>query len=127
MSTALVTLLGNIMLIGSALLAIACVVAFWRGTQGDWRHSSLGRHLMAFMATHALILGLGLTRIILVDVLGMSDPWVFQWIRLAAFCLLPVVIAWRLVIIIKASHSRSIMIDEVTKNDLPDGLSSRHD
>lgn len=94
-------LAGNLLLVVTALLNTACVVAYGWTTHGGWRDSEVGRHLMAFMVSEATILDLGVVRLC-TGLLGLPDPAWFQLLRLAVFVTLPFVMGWRLRIILRA-------------------------
>lgn len=85
--------LGTVLILSSALLATACVVA--QGLLARWWRTSAGRHTFAFMGVFALCLDLWALRIVVPD-----GSW-FLAARLAAFTFVPVVLAWRLDIIIR--------------------------
>lgn len=93
--------------IGSALLALtaaintACVVAYGWTTRGGWRDSEMGRHLMCFMCSEAAILDLSVVRMVAGGA-GWPDPVWFRVLRLVVFVTLPVVMGWRLAIIVRA-------------------------
>jgi hypothetical protein len=96
-------LAGNALLCVSTGLILACIVAYSFTTRGGWRDSEVGRHLMAFMASEGSILVLGVVRLI-TESLGWPDPDWFRGLRVLVFVTLPVVIAWRLRIILKAAR-----------------------
>lgn len=86
-------LAGSVLVVVSAVLAWACVVA--QALLARWWMTSAGRHVFAFQAVLALCLGLWGIRLLIPD-----GDW-FQAVRLAAFTGVPVVLAWRLQIIIQ--------------------------
>lgn len=92
----LLQLLGNGFFVWAALAATASVVVHARV---PWWKSTMGRHLMAYMAVMALVLDLGIIRLI------FGDSWWFQLIRLVTFIGVPIVMTWRLVLQIKAQRA----------------------
>lgn len=88
-----VALAGNVLLIASALFATTSVILHLRV---PWWRSDMGRHLMAYMAVIAATVDLGVLRMLL----GDSHP--FRIVRLVVFALVPVVLAWRAWLQLKA-------------------------
>jgi hypothetical protein len=88
-----VFLVGSALLVLTALLALACVVA--QALLARWWSTAAGRHVMAFQSVLAAISGLWALRVWFPDA-----AWLLV-ARLIAFALLPVVLAWRLTIIIQ--------------------------
>jgi len=89
----LVHLAGSALVVVSALLAIACVVS--QALLARWWETSGGRHVFAFQAVLAACLSLWAVRL-----LFPAGDW-FQVPRLVAFALVPLVLAWRLRIIVQ--------------------------
>jgi hypothetical protein len=87
---------GNAFLCWAALVATASVVVHARVL---WWRSVMGRHLMAYMGVMALVLDLGVVRLV------TGDSWWFQLIRLLVFVGVPVVMTWRLWLQIRAQHT----------------------
>lgn len=86
-------LIGSAFLIVSTLLAVACVAA--QALLARWWESAAGRHVMAFQGVLAVLLSLWTLRVWIPDngfVLGL---------RFTAFAGLPVVLGWRLAIIVR--------------------------
>lgn len=104
----MITLIGDCLIVLCAVLSTACVLAYQVTTGGAWWDTEHGRHLMAFMAAITGVLLLSTVRIFAVDVLGQSDPSWFQVLRLAAFASLPLVLSWRLWLILAADPKRGI-------------------
>lgn len=90
----MIQLAGSVLIVITAILATACPVVY--GVFHRWWRSATGRHIFSFMAALAVPLDLAVIRLVL------GDSVVFQLIRLAAFTLLPWVLAWRLLILVKA-------------------------
>lgn len=84
---------GTALVVASAVLAIACVVA--QALLARWWKTPSGRHVMAFQATLAACLGLWALRLAIPE-----GAW-FIAVRFAAFACVPVVLAWRLAIILR--------------------------
>jgi uncharacterized membrane protein len=103
-------LVGNGLVVASALLCIAFVVTYhWRtgGTWrrwGAWRASEAGRHFMVSMAVFAAVLTLTAVRVIAGA--ELDTPW-FQRLRTAVFAGVPVVFAWRLWLLIRAQRANN--------------------
>jgi len=94
----LVHLIGSLLVVVTALLAIACVAA--QALLARWWSTPAGRHVFAFQAVLALCLGLWAARLFAPD-----GEW-FQVARLVAFALVPWVLAWRLLIIVQTWRKR---------------------
>jgi len=89
---------GSVLVVVSALLAVACVVA--QAVLARWWQTSSGRHVFAFQSVLAACLGLWAARLAIPD-----GDW-FEVARIVAFAGVPVVLAWRLQIIIRTWRSR---------------------
>jgi hypothetical protein len=87
------TTIGNWLLIAATTPAVLSVVVFARVR---WFQSRWGRHLMAYMLSIAVVLGLGVVRLFLGD-----HPW-FDWLRVGAFASVVAVLWWRLIYILQA-------------------------
>ncbi len=90
----MIQLTGSVLIVITAILATACPVVY--GAFHRWWTTPTGRHLFSFMTVIAVIVDLWALRLIIPD-----GDW-FVAVRLAAFALLPWVLAWRLLIIVKA-------------------------
>lgn len=86
-------LIGSVLIVVSFVLALAGVVAHL--LLARWWETAHGRHVFAFQTVLALSLGLWSLRLLIPD-----GDW-FQTVRLIAFAGIPVVLAWRLQIIIQ--------------------------
>jgi len=86
--------IGMGLVVVSAALADACVIA--HQMLARWWETPEGRHVMAYQAVLAAVLTLWAVAIIL-----PGWQW-FHALRLAAFALVPPVLAWRLAIIVQA-------------------------
>ena len=100
-------LIGDWLVIGSAVLAVACPVAFQWTTRGAWRDTAIGWHLMSFMLAIAAVLVQAAIRLVCDDFLGVGDPVWFQRLRVAVFVSIPIVLAWRLVEILRPYRTPS--------------------
>lgn len=83
----------------SAAIAVASVVLYALLHPG-WRRSGDGHHVMAYMVSVALILAVWS-----VGVLAVIPPW-WEYVRLIAFMTLPVVLVWRLILIVRSYFER---------------------
>ncbi|MEU8151801.1 hypothetical protein [Nonomuraea sp. NPDC048901] len=91
-------LVGTVEVVLSAVLAVACVAA--QMLLARWWQTAAGRHVMAFQAVLAVCLSLWTLRLVVPD-----GGW-FIALRLAAFSGVPLVLAWRLAIIIRTWRSK---------------------
>ena len=89
---------GSILVIVSAVLACACVAA--QALLARWWETPAGRHVMGFQAVLAAVLGLWTLR------LWVPDAGWLVGLRFAAFAGVPVVLGWRLLIILRTWRSR---------------------
>lgn len=85
--------IGSALIVVSALLAVACLAA--QALLARWWRTPGGRHFFWFHLVLALCLGLWTSRLVFPD-----GAW-FQVLRLVAFSGIPIVLAWRLQIIIQ--------------------------
>lgn len=85
--------IGSVFIVTSALLAVGCVVA--HQLLARWWETPYGRHVFAFEFVVATCLGLWALRLVIPE-----GEW-FQVARLVAFACVPVVLAWRLIIILR--------------------------
>jgi hypothetical protein len=89
--------IGNVLLVLSALIATAFIVVYhWSAL---WWRSHDGRHVMAFMASLAMVLDLAMLRLV------VGRPEWFEAVRTLTFVTIPVVLSWRFAILIKAQFS----------------------
>jgi len=101
---------GNLGLLACAALTTASVIAYHARAHGDggkWWHSPFGWHLMCFMIAFAVVLDQGAVYLLttggpLVSTAPPGRPDWFAWERVISFTLLiPAVLAWRLIIILR--------------------------
>lgn len=105
MSTA--ATIGDVLVVVTALIAFADVVGYHLMSGGAWRRSHMGQHIMAFMSVISLILFVGMVRIVTADVFHHPDTAWFLWLRVATFSLMPLVLAWRFLVIIGVGDDAS--------------------
>jgi hypothetical protein len=86
---------GNVLVCWSALAGTLSVLVYARV---PWTHTQWGRHLMAYMVAIALVLDLAVARVLFGD-----STW-FLVLRLVVFVAIPVVMTWRLVLLVKAQY-----------------------
>lgn len=86
-------LVGSVLVVVSALLAVACVAA--QALLARWWKTPSGRHVFSFQVVLAACLALWSVRLVI-----PNGDW-FEIPRLVAFAGIPVVLAWRLQIIIR--------------------------
>lgn len=89
--------LGTVLILMSAGLSTSCVAA--HALLARWWETHAGRHAFTFQAVLAAVLDLWALRLVIPD-----TGW-FVLARVLAFVGVPVVIAWRLVIIVRVWHS----------------------
>jgi|GEM_PF-4886576 len=92
----LVRYAGNALVIWAALVGTLSVIVHMRVR---WWETEMGQHVMAYMATIAVVLDLAVVRL----VFGDSDA--FQVLRLIVFVGIPISMTWRLWLQIKARRS----------------------
>jgi hypothetical protein len=92
------TTVGNVLLILSAIPAVASVLVFSRVT---WWRSPWGRHVMAYMSAVAVTLILGVCRLV------FGDHPMFAALRVVAYISVVVVLWWRLIILVAAYREGS--------------------
>jgi hypothetical protein len=88
--------------ISAALITLGIVIftalAKWWRSEGGW-------HVFCFMASIGAVLDLSAARVILGA--SLDVPW-FIWVRVVVFSTVPIVIAWRVWIIIMAQVIRPV-------------------
>jgi hypothetical protein len=89
----LLRMVGTALILASAVLATGCVVVHM--LLARWWVTDAGRHTFAFQAVLATCLDLWALRLVVPD-----GAW-FLVARLAAFACVPVVLGWRLEIIVR--------------------------
>jgi hypothetical protein len=89
---------GSALVVLSAVLALACVVA--QAMLARWWETPAGRHVFAFQAALAAVLTLWALRV------WIPDSTFVVTLRSLAFALVPVVLGWRLLIILRTWRSR---------------------
>lgn len=87
---------GNVLLYTSTVIAAVSVIVYHGLSGGRWAHSQEGRHVMAYMASIALILTTWMIGVV------FEVPHWFDTVRLCVFATLPIVLTWRLVLIVRA-------------------------
>ena len=90
--------IGTVLVLVSAVLAVACVAA--QMLLARWWQTSAGRHVFAFQAVLAACLSLWAVRLVVPD-----GEW-FVVLRLIAFSGVPIVLAWRLAIILRTWQAK---------------------
>lgn len=83
---------GDLLVIVAAIIATGSVILHARV---DWRHSPMGRHIMAYLLSLAILFDLTFIDNIL---LNRPDPLWFEILQLVMYTALPITMAWRLVI-----------------------------
>ena len=87
---------GNALIAWAAVVGTASVIVH---TRVRWRDTEMGRHLLVYMASIALVLDLSVVRIATGD-----SPW-FQLLRLAVFVAVPLAMTQRLWLQLKARRA----------------------
>lgn len=91
--------IGNALLCVTAVVASASVVLH---ALTPWWRSEMGRHLMAYAGVIATVIDLGVIKLVVGDSHG------FQILRTCVFALVPVVMAWRVWLQLKARRMDSV-------------------
>ena len=102
-------LIGTVLVLVSALLAWACVAA--QLLLARWWQTPAGRHVMAFQGVLAVCLSLWALRLAIPD-----GEW-FVALRLVAFAGVPMVLGWRLAIIVKTWRAKHREHKEAGRGD----------
>lgn len=95
--------MGNWLLFAAAFPATLAPVAYARV---PWRRTTLGRHLMVYMVSLAVVFDLGVIR------LTVGRTWWFDVLRLIAFGFVVLALWWRLWIVAAASFGRIRMLND---------------
>lgn len=98
----MVEAVSNVLLIVSAVLNLEMIYRYHRLTRGAWRDTQMGRHVMVYMASTALVLSLASARLVVVEWFDQSDPAWFQVARLATYVTIPAIFVWRRHLIVVA-------------------------
>lgn len=106
---------GNIGLVACAAIdtiaAVSYAIRARGGAHGAWWRTPVGLHLMCFMIAFAIVLDESAVYLVtsgqvLARVAPIRPDW-FAWLRVASFCtLIPVVLAWRLWLILRPPGGR---------------------
>lgn len=95
----MINTVGNVLLILAAVPATLAALLY--GTRVTWWRSRWGRHLFSYMTAIAVVLDLGVVRL----VFG-SRPW-FEALRVAAFGVVVAALWWRAVFVYQAYREGS--------------------
>lgn len=87
-----VTDVGNVLLVLAAIPANGAPFRYAYRVGRDWWYSTWGRHLMAYMTSVAVVLDVGLARLLI------PDSFWFSVIRTAAFACMVAMLWWRLLL-----------------------------
>jgi amino acid transporter len=86
----------------TTLLCVWFVVRYQAKTNGDWRYSETGRHLMSMAVSIGAVCGVWSVGIALA-LLGSTDlPLWFHVLRVLVFLSIPAMLAWRVSILERA-------------------------
>jgi hypothetical protein len=96
----LIDTLASLALLASAVGCVVFVLLYHVMTDGNWRRTPLGQNVMAFMAVCAALLTVAVARVFF-DVL----PDHLDVLRLCSYCLVAVVVWWRIFILIRAQRT----------------------
>lgn len=99
--------IGNALVISSAIVSLVFIFAYHQ--RAYWWRTGDGRHVFTFMAVIAAVLTSASLRII------FGDPEWYTWVRVIVFAGVPVVLVWRLSILLSAQSRRRIRSDERTR------------
>ncbi|MCC5574463.1 hypothetical protein IMZ11_02255 [Microtetraspora sp. AC03309] len=90
----MIQVIGSVLVVVTAVLADACALLYGLGFRW-WTHRT-GWHLLSFMTAIGIVATLGTVRLL------TGEPSWYEVARLVAFSLVPMVVGWRLVILIRA-------------------------
>jgi len=93
--------IGNVELVATFVLALAFVVTY--AITVRWWVGRAGRNVMALMAVIVAVVGLSIVRIFWTNSASCtctSAPAWFIWLRVSVFALVPIVIGWRLYLLV---------------------------
>jgi hypothetical protein len=107
---------GNVLAFASLVLAVAFIVAYHLTSRGAWRNNPMGRHMMAFAAVDAVVLGLSCIRAI--GGASLNTDW-FAALRTITFLGVPWVFAWRLWLLRSTVRAERARRDLANRSDLP--------
>lgn len=93
-------LIGNALVVLSALISVVFMTVYH--LRAYWWRTGDGRHVFAFMGVIAAVLTTAAVRILL------GDPEWYTWLRVVVFAGVPVVLLWRLGILLSAQTRRRI-------------------
>lgn len=94
---------GLVITIWAAAGAWTFVLLYWLISQGRWRFTEIGRHLMALAAVDGLVFTLLLFAYIFPKTVG---PF-YQWLYLGSVAGIPFTTTWRTIIMIRLYHRKS--------------------
>lgn len=92
----MIPLIANVLLFVSALFATTFVVVYW--VTAPWWRSEMGINIFALMAVIAAVLDLSVIRVWVP--IPPDTPW-FALLRLVVFALVPIVLGWRLLLLLR--------------------------
>jgi hypothetical protein len=92
-------MLSSLAIIATALGALVFVTSYAWLTRGNWKHSLMGLHVMAFMIVILTVSSLA------VATLFFGTEWPYRdYIRAGAWGMVAGVIWWRVVLLFRAQH-----------------------
>jgi hypothetical protein len=100
-------LVGNALVVVSALISLTFIIVYH--LRAYWWRTSDGRHVFTFMAVIAAVLTSAAMRVLL------GDPEWYTWLRVVVFSGVPVVLAWRLAILLSTQTRRRIRFGRVRR------------
>lgn len=100
---------GTILSAVTVLLGLLFAILYHIKTGGAWKHTELGRHLMAFVLAPASVLLLALIRAIFGA--DLDTLW-FVILRMLAFTSVPLVYAQRIIIFLKTQKEKDNVPDQ---------------
>jgi len=97
----------------TAFAALVLPPLYQWSSRGHWWRDGLGVHLMAFMGVQALVFSTWAMARTYNTFLGGTPEWFMDWVLLGAFTLMPLVLIWRAVELIRFGlASRRYPVDQ---------------
>lgn len=104
----------------ATLVTVLCalfIVRYHEKSEGDWRQTETGKHLMSMSVAIGLVCGVWAIGIVL-SMLGNRDlPMWFHILRVVAFTTIPAMLVWRLSILERAYPADLVVEDAEDDKD----------
>lgn len=98
--------LGDLLMLLAAGALIPFPIVYHYLTDGYWRKTAMGVHLMAFMGVLAVVMTFAVTNLVAgyVSTVSCTTPALNPWVRPVVWFMVSVVSWWRLVMLIQVQH-----------------------